>query len=257
MDRRRISTALCSLALVAAIPLPAQVNIERLRRGRDTDGFVGTAAANVTARTGNVRLVLLSVEGRMDYVRPQWLAFVVGNTDVGWQAGRRFSNAGLVHVRANRHTGDVLSVEAFGQVDYDKSRRLSSRAVIGGGPRVSLETSDTWRLTAGTGYMYERERLDLSADAAHPSATDVSRWTNYLSAHFRDGDRLSIAGTFYAQPRFDAFDDLRALADVRLGVQLVGSLSLTVTSRLRYDSRPPDGIAALDTAITTGLALSW
>jgi hypothetical protein len=257
MDRRKLATALFTLGLVAAIPVHAQVNIERLRRSRDTDGFVGTAAANVTARTGNVRLVLLSLEGRMDYVRPQWLAFVIGNTDVGWQAGRRFSNAGLVHVRVNRHASDVVSVETFGQVDYDKSRLLTSRAVIGGGPRVSLETSDSWRLAAGTGYMYERERLDLPADATHPSATNVSRWTNYLSVHFRDGERLSIAGTFYAQPRFDAFDDVRALTDVRLGVQLVGSLSLTVTSRMRYDSRPPDGVADLDTAITTGLALSW
>jgi hypothetical protein len=257
MDRRTLATVLFALTLIGVAPVHAQVNIERLRRGRDTDGFVGTAAANVTARTGNVRLVLLSVEGRMDYITPRWLAFVIGNTDVGWQAGRRFSNAGLVHLRVNREVSEVLSLESFGQVDYDKSRRLTSRAVIGGGPRLSLETSEAWRLAVGTGYMFERERLDLAADATHPAATDASRWTNYLSIHFRDGERLSVAGTFYAQPRFDAFDDVRALADVRLGVQLVGSLSLTVTTRMRYDSRPPDGIADLDTAITTGLALSW
>ena len=40
--------ALFALTLIAALPGRAQVNIERLRRGHDTDGFVGTAAANVT-----------------------------------------------------------------------------------------------------------------------------------------------------------------------------------------------------------------
>lgn len=253
---RRVWVSLI-LALGLAPPLPGQVNIERLRRGPAAEGFVASAAANLTARTGNVRLTLLAAEGRVDYAGRRWTAFVVGSADVGWQGGQRFSNAGLVHVRTGRTLTGALAVEAFGQVDYDRARRLRSRSVLGAGLRAGLETSTAWRLTAGTGYMFERERLELADGATHPAATDVSRWTSYLSLHFREGERLSIASTFYAQPRLADLADVRALADARLGVQLVGSLSLTVTTRLRLDSRPPDGIADLDTTLTTGVSLVW
>lgn len=235
----------------------AQVNIEGLRRSTADTGIAGTAGATLTARTGNVRLVLVAVETRTEYAGERWNAFAVGNTDIGWQAGRRFSNAGLVHLRVTRRLAPPVAIEGFGQIDYDKARLLAFRAVVGTGARLELTRNDAWHATAGTGYMFEHESLNLPVTAAHPVETNSSRSTSYLSVRFADGDRLAVAAIGYAQPRLDDFADLRMLGDVRLAVQLVGSLSLTVTSRLRYDSRPPDGIHSLDTAITTGLALEW
>ncbi len=235
----------------------AQINIESLRRTGPDSGFAGTVGANLTARTGNVRLVLLNVDGRLDYGRPGWLAFVVGNADVGWQGGQRFSNSGLLHLRGNLLLSSVVAGELFTQIDYDRSRLLSFRAIAGAGARLNLARSVQWRLSTGTGLMVEHERLELPATASHPDETNAVRWTTYVTGNFRDAQRLSIAGTLYAQPRVDAFGDLRLLSDLRLAVQLVGALSLTVTSRIRYDSRPPDGIESLDTALTTGLALEW
>jgi putative salt-induced outer membrane protein YdiY len=244
-------------ALSIAKPATAQVNIERLRRAQADSGFTGTLGANLTARTGNVSLVLLNVDGRLDYGRPGWLAFLVGNADIGWQGGQRFSNSGLLHLRGNRLLSSVVAGELFTQVDYDRSRLLSFRAIVGGGARLDLARSVRWRLSTGTGLMFEHERLELPPTASHPDETNAVRWTNYVTGNFRDAERLSIAGTLYAQPRVDGFGDVRLLSDLRLAVQLVGALSLTVTSRIRYDSRPPDGIESLDTALTTGLALEW
>ena len=249
--------ALVGALLSAARSAGAQVNIERLRRAQTDTGFMGTLGANLTARTGNVRLVLLNVEGRLDLQAPGWLAFLIGSTDVGWQAGERFSNAGLLHLRGSRRLSPVLAGELYTQIDYDKSRLLTFRAVAGGGPRVTVARSDVWSGSVGSGLMFEHERLDLPPTAVHPWETNAIRWSSYLTAHFRDAQRLSLAGTVYAQPRVDAFGDLRLLGDLQLAVQLVGSLSLTVTSRVRYDSRPPDRIEGLDTAITTGVAFEW
>lgn len=253
---KRLAPVLAAL-LLGAPAAAAQVNIEGLRRSSADTGLTGTAGATLTARTGNVRLVLVSMETRTEFRGHRWSAFVVGNTDVGWQAGRRFSNAGLIHIRGKRGVSRSLALEAFGQIDYDKSRALSFRSVAGAGLRLELAAEDGWHLTGGTGYMFEHESLDLPSTAVHPRETNSSRSTTYLAARYADGSRLALAATGYVQPRLAGFDDIRILGEARLAVQLVGSLSLTVTSRLRYDSGPPDGITGLDTTITTGVAVEW
>jgi Protein of unknown function, DUF481 len=237
--------------------LRAQVNVERLRRTPAGTGVSGSAGANLTARTGNVQLVLLSLNGRLDYARPHWLAFAVGNTDVGWQGGQRFSNAGLLHLRYNYVATPAVAAELFGQIDYDKARLLAFRAIAGAGPRFTVHGAGRWRLAMGTAYMLEHERLDLPAGAPGPANTTVSRWSNYVSASYGAAPRLAAVATVYAQPRFDDFSDTRVLADFRLAVQLVGSVSLTVASHVRYDSQPPQGIRPVDTALTTGVSVEW
>jgi hypothetical protein len=246
---------------VALLPLPgllrAQVNIERLRRTAAGTGLSGSTGAHLTARTGNVQLVLLTLNGRVDYVRPHWLAFAVGNTDVGWQGGRRFSNTGLLHLRYNYLVAPAVAAELFGQIDYDKARLLAFRTIAGAGPRFTVYGAKRWRVAIGTAYMLEHERLDLPPGAPGPAVTTVSRWSNYVSASYGAPPRLATVGTVYAQPRFDDFGDTRVLGDFRLAVQLVGSVSLTVSSHVRYDSQPPPGIRPVDTALTTGVALEW
>jgi hypothetical protein len=255
-----IHPSICCVALAVLLTpsaLNAQVNIERLRRTEAGTGLSGAAGADLTARTGNVQLVLLQLNGRLDYVRQRWLAFAVGNTDVGWQGGQRFSNAGLVHVRYNYLASPALAAEVFAQVDYDKSRLLALRAIAGVGPRFTVRDGGSWQMALGTAYMLEHERLDLSPGAAGPAVTTVSRWSNYVSLSYGAAPRLAMVATIYAQPRFDAFSDTRVLADFRLAVQLVGAVSLTVSSHVRYDSQPPPGIRRVDTATTTGLAVEW
>lgn len=246
---------------VALFPLPrllrAQVNIERLRRTAAGTGLSGSAGANLTARTGNVQLVLLALNGRVDYQRTRWLAFAVGNTDVGWQGGRRFSNAGLLHLRYNYLATPAVAGEVFAQINYDKARLLAFRAVAGAGPRFTVHAARRWRLAIGTDYMLEHERLDLPAGAPGPANTTVARWSNYVSASLGAAPRLAMVATVYAQPRFEDFSDARVLGDLRLAVQLAGSVSLTVSSHVRYDSQPPPGIKPVDTSLTTGVSLEW
>ena len=239
------------LAIALSLPprsLRAQVNIERLRRTAAGTGLSGSAGANLTARTGNVQLVLLALNGRVEYERRHWLAFAVGNTNVGWQGGRRFSNAGLLHLRYNYLATPAVAGELFA---------VTAWLGLVCGPRFTIHAAGRWRLAIGTDYMLEHERLDLPAGAPGPASTTVSRWSNYVSASLAAAPRLAMVATVYAQPRFDDFNDARVLGDLRLAVQLVGSVSLTVSSHVRYDSRPPPGIKPVDTSLTTGVSLEW
>lgn len=256
---RRVWPGLLLGGLLLPLPgkLRAQVNTERLRRSVEQPGVSGATGLTALVRTGNVSLVLVNATARLDYDAGRWITFLVGAGDVGWQDGERFSNAGLLHFRQGLLVRPWLQPETFEQIDYDRSRLLSFRALLGGGPRFNLLRGPLWHLSVGTAAMFEHEALDLPAGAAHPRETDVMRWSNYVTASAGTGRRIAGVFTIYAQPRFSDLGDARILADGRLAVQLSGTLSLTQTLNLRYDSRPPDGIRGLDTSWQTGLAVEW
>ena len=232
----------------------AQVNIERLRLTPVEHGFGFVAGADFTWRTGNVDHLKFDLTGRIDFDSDLVHVFAVANGDFGWVDGDAFSNEALAHLREVFRPRHAVQVEAFQQTNYDKSRALESRYLVGGGPRFRLMASDQIRAWLGTGYMLEYERLDLPEDAAHPDEGTYHRWSNYLSVRAELSESSVLQWTGYLQPRFDAFQDLRALSDVQLGLRIVGQLSLNVLFFLRYDAEPPDGVASLDTALKTGLS---
>lgn len=250
---------LVAMALsLGAGPIAAQVNIEWLRRTDLPAGFAGQAGLDFMLRAGNVDLLLLAPSGRIDYRTEQWTSFALAQADFGWQGNERFSNQALGHVRVGRQLSPRLSIEAFTQLDYDRPRRLTLRWLVGTGPRVHLVATEGWQLTFGTAWMLEHEELALPPQADHPRETRSHRWSNYLTTAVRGGEnRVAMAMTFYAQPRFDDFGDLRLLGDFRLAVQLVSALSLQVSGGLRWDGRPPDDTEELDLILRTGVAVEW
>lgn len=256
------STLRGGLLLAASIALgpptlSAQVNIERLRRTDLPPGFAGQAGLDFALRTGNVDLFLLAPSARIDFRAERWTAFALGQGDFGWRAGERFSNQALGHVRIGRVLSPRLTLEAFTQLDYDRPRRLRLRWLVGTGPRLHLAATERWRVALGSAWMFEQEELELPPEAVHPRETRSHRWSNYVTAALRAGERLGAAATLYAQPRFDEVEDIRLLGDARLAVQLAGTLSLQVAGALRWDGRPPDDTEKLDLTLRTGVAVEW
>jgi len=66
-----------------------------------------------------------------------------------------------------------------------------------------------------------------------------------------------ITSTIYIQPTVSDWGDVRELVNLRLASSITDELDLTVSFDLRYDSRPPDGIDALDTSLRTGLRYTY
>jgi hypothetical protein len=148
-------------------------------------------------------------------------------------------------------------VEGYAQVNYDEPRRLDFRSVVGGGIRAGIVDSASLSLWVGTGYMFEHERLDLPDTASHPRSTSAHRWSSYLASRFTAGTSMTIVATVYGQPRFDEVADFRILSDVSLAAAITGALSFTVSFELRYDSRPPDDVASLDTELRNGISVAF
>lgn len=257
LARRTLVTWTVLIVALATSHASAQVNVEKFRTNEDQSGFSGSLGFDVSARGGNVELLQFGILGRLSYVGAAVTTFLVGNTDLGWEAGKRFSNEALLHLRQVYRRGSRLRPEAFVQVNYNESRLLTFRWLVGGGLRTALYRTETTQFWWGSAYMFEYERLDLGADAVHPRRTSVHRSSNYLSSKVGLNGQSALFWTIYIQPRFDDPEDVRILNEARLGVELNHSLSLAMTLRMHYDSRPPDGKHSLDTALKSGIAIDF
>jgi hypothetical protein len=242
--------------LFAAAPLHAQVDIEALRPEGPPPGRSGSLGGSLTVRTGNVDLVELDLNGRYYSVSEGVTTLVAGTGGLGFLGGDRFASSGLLHYRRTYRTGASLSPEHYAQVNYDRPQRLTLRLLAGAGVRAPVVDGEWGQLGAGTSLMMEREELDLAAGAVHPSETTVVRSSTFVSGRAVAG-RLVVTSTTYVQPSVEDWGDVRILEALRLAAPIADALALTVSFDLRYDSGPPDGIAALDTRLETGVTYTF
>jgi hypothetical protein len=256
----RLRILLASLALLAAAFPPAlsgQVNVEALRRDDPPLGYSGTVGGDFTVRTGNVDFVQLGLEARLYEVTERVTTLIVGDGGLGFLRSSRFASSGLAHYRQTFVYKPYLSPEWYAQLNYDRSRKLTFRALAGAGARTSFASGDWGDFGAGSALMFEHERLSLPDTASHPDRTTTMRWSNFLTLRVVPSETTVITSTTYAQPAFRDPGDIRVLENLRLATSVSETLSLTVSFNLRYDSIPPDGIAVLDTTLRTGLTYSY
>jgi hypothetical protein len=248
---------LIGLILLTAGPASAQVNIERLRIGGDSVGISGVARVSVTFASGNTEKQRGDMELRLDWLRPGTESFAIVSGDFDWTGGKRVSNRGLAHIRHILGRGARIRPEAFAQINYDKARNLDFRNLAGAGIRILLHSGGKGRASLGAAWMYEHEELDLPPGSIHPLETSHHRLSSFLTLSLEPREGVAIASTTYAQPRFDAFDDIRLLSQSRLSAQVLGPLVLDVTFDLSYDAEPPDDTESLDTSLRTGIGIRF
>jgi len=233
------------------------VNIERLRGNETPQGFSGRVEFELSSSSGNVDLQTIDLSVRTDYLGRTNLVFLLLQGDVGWESGDRFQDEGLIHLRFTRQAHELVWPELFTQFDFNHSRLLALRALVGGGLRVRLIRGDEVQVALGTAYMLEHERLDREEGAAQGNEVTVHRWSSYLSMTGAFGEGLGGSLTAYVQPRLDALGDTRILTEAQLSADILGPISVTLSFRLRYDSEPPADTDALDTELTTGFVVRW
>jgi hypothetical protein len=254
---RRLGAIVAFVTKTVICTAHGQVNIEALRTESADSGLAGMVGIYLTLRTGNVDLVELDVDVRADLLTSSSSTLFLINGDFGFLSGDRFTNDGLLHLRHGRVVSSIVTVEGFGQLNYDKARDLDFRGLLGGGIRLTLTETERTGVRLGIGAMFEHESLDLTPDAAHAQTTDVLRSSNYVVVRFTPGGRIVIASTAYAQPSIDDLKDIRLLNESGVAMAITGTISLQIRFSLRYDSRPPNGVARLDTELTNGISVRF
>lgn len=235
--------------------LLAQVNIEKYNNIIDSIGMNGNISFYASAKTGNTDIQEFGADGRLNFNGENFNSFLIAQGEYGWNKGKEYSNNALLHFRYLRELNQSINPEFFAQINYNKSRLLLFRSLVGLGFRLNLISDSLTNLTYGSAYMYEYENLDIVSSSVHPNKTYYHRWSNYISYSNSLTGNIRLSIVMYAQPRFDDFNDLRLLADNNLSIGLTDKLSLSLILRLRYDSEPPDKVKELDTNTKIGLSI--
>jgi len=257
---RTVAAIILIVATVAVVPGTAagQVNVESLRPDDLPLGRSGEIGGDLSARAGNVDFVALDLGARLYDVREGSTRLIVASGGIGFLDRSRFASAGLLHYRrtyTSLHPN--VSPEWFGQINYDRPLLLNLRLVAGGGVHGEFEDGTWGEFGGGSALMLEQEWLSLPDTAAHPGQTLALRWSNYLSLRVIVSETTVITSTSYIQPDLGAFSDYRVLENFRLSTKITDELALTVSFDLRYDSRPPDALDALDARLRTGVTYSY
>ena len=249
-----LASALSSTLLVGSAF--AQVNVEPLRQQVEDRGFGGQLAVSLSALRGNVDKLAFSGSGLTGVRTRGHLVLLNATGDYAEFGQERVVERAFAHLRYNAELESWLWWELFTQVEHDAFRNIQDRELVGTGPRVGWRT-EAHGLFVGTAWMLENTRWARPLIGESRRRYLVHRWSSYLSARDRLGQQVTFAATLYLQPRFDAFDDYRALVSMGLQFEVTDVIHTGVETSVRYDSRVPEGVARADGAFSNYLAATF
>ncbi len=268
MKKRGTLAGVLSCALLAGVlwaPAPASaqiVNVQNLAGKAVGEGLSGNVGLNFNLRAGNVQFLLSSVGLTTFYKFGDNVLLLSAKAAYGLRGAsgewndEPFRERIFEHLRYRRQISERVSIEAFGQHEYDRWRRLRIRMLAGGGPRFDIPISKTSHGAAGIAYMWQGEEL------LKPQSGDLTgfyvehRISMYTTGSTQLTDNAVISGTIYIQPRIDGVDDVRGLLDGTLTVALTKKLGLKLNYIVALDSHPPQTVRGYDVTAKVGFAYS-
>ena len=271
--------ALAAFAAVTALTLPAaaQVNTENMRVGAGEPGWAGTFDLNSSFQRANTEREVLGGGLGLQYAwpppadaedddaedddvadGPANTVFLTSNYSFTRLNDNRFVNNALSHLRFIRRHSPRVSYELFGQHQFNEFIRLEQRLLFGGGGRFLVLQAPRTEMFLGTGYMLERETLDLPAEPPEARRNEHHRSTNYLTVRYNSEDeRFRLVETVYVQTRVDRLQDYRLLSETSFEIQLLRRLALAINLNVTHDSEPPTGVKETDVVLSNSLRYSF
>gem|GEM_PF-723386 len=255
----RPAALLVMLATVASSEAAfAQIsNVQPLLAKEAEPGLSSALEGSLDWRTGNLSLLIFSGNVITRYRHGRHLVFFLARGDETLNAGDRILFKHLEHLRYRLDIVGPLQVETFGQVEQDQARRVWPRALVGGGPRLSLIGSDNLDLAIAAAYMFEYQHVRATGELDDGQVELAHRLSTYVVLIIHANSILKFGETFYVQPRFDDASDLRLLSETEMLVTVTDHVAFKSGLVVAYDSSPPLGIRNLDTGLKTTLQISF
>lgn len=258
------SLVVLSLVLLPCLASAQIVNVQSLA-GKPVDpGLSGNATLALDWQAGNTQilagsaavtnfyrmdanLLLLTVSG----------AYGVKGTPDGAWAEEPYQQKIFEHLRFRHTLSPAWSLEAFGQHEYDRWRRLKFRALGGVGGRWDSDPWDGAHVGVGLAYMAQWEELLKPKPGDLTGVHLEHRASSYVTGALELTKAAAASLTTYLQPRLDDPADLRGLVEASLTVALTKRLQLKATYGLGYDLRPPQGVRGYDATTKVALGATW
>jgi putative salt-induced outer membrane protein YdiY len=258
----------CGLAMAVSILLAApdaraQVNTENLRKRIKVVGYSLIVEGTLTSDTGNTTGVSVGAGLGGGWAGGPHLAFAYARVDYTKYNGATSVDKSFAHARYNYEFEKWLWGEFFVQAQSDAFQRLDLRNLVGVGPRVrvlhGLLPKD-FDVFLGTAYMLERDAITPVAGSTGYTNQTVQiwhRWSNYGTVQWEIDERAILATTFYVQPAFDDFGDVRLLSETLLTFKISKYFSSSIAATVRYDSEPPTAVLPIDSEVKSILAVTF
>jgi hypothetical protein len=253
--------ALASLALPGVAH--AQVNAEAIRSELAKDSMTAAVDASLVTRAGNTEGTTFGGGVSGAIVKRRHLAFARVQADYANAIGETTVSRAFAHVRYNYTLIEQLAMEAYGQLQSDRFRRLGLREVAGVGPRWEILHDNEIEIFAATSFMFENELLLAYSDPVTGVRIDgrhqdlYYRSSSYVGINYVIDAKSQITAVAYFQPRFDRPQDFRILHEgaAILGITKLLAVKLSVT--YRYDSEPPVAVKSSDIEVKNSLMLRF
>lgn len=215
------------------------VNIESKRMQTDSVRFVLTGDLLFNYTENNDEYVLQVGSNLTTQFKSKDLKkiyFIVGDYNLVKSQEQDFQNSWFFHARYNQELSDLLRLEAFIQNQSNTRLTVTNRNLVGTGIRLKLISQDFTRVYFGNSYMYEIETIESISEKFYNH-----RNSSYLSIN-RSFEKLNldITGTLYFQPLYRDLSDHRVLAQLKAGVPLTNTISLSALYNYFYTNFSSD-----------------
>ncbi|WP_157699003.1 DUF481 domain-containing protein [Bernardetia litoralis] len=233
------------------------MNIEKERQGiKVTDstvwrgnfifGFDLTRQQNTILQFDNDDYLLL--------MTPKHAYIWIGHINLIKSEGENVISEGYFHHRINFWRKRKLSAEVFAQYQYNETRGLLNRGLVGITPRLSLKKSESLDINVGTGIMYEWEEWKLDESF---TLTYFLKSTNYINFHAKFNKNTELMFITYYQALFDRFFHPRIIGDANFRAKLSKHVSFNMKFVPYYDAQPVISIEKWNYEITSGIGIQF
>ncbi len=214
------------------------VNIEKKRK--NSKGFQATLGINFNIKENGKRIIELINSADIQYSYKAHTIIFLNNIKLLNIDKGSFINNGFQHLRYNYTIKDssFLTLEAFGQYQYNEQKLLTKRILAGGGPRIAVFRKKNFSFYFAPLAMFEQEVL---SDSLH-TETNLMRVDSYTNLHFNINDFVSFNHILYFQPAFSNFSDYRISSEAGINFKISRFIGYKVSFAFDYDNRPPENI---------------
>jgi len=237
--------------LISSLFLHSQiVNIENLRKDKDTIGWSGYVSLEFNLEKNRNRILGLSNQLRVQYKGKKNIVFLIHDMDFKEVNSVSIVNNATQHLRFSRILSPKISFESFLQSQVDQISEIKLRALIGSGFRFNVYQSEKYNFSIGTTVMFEYENSkEEILDDIHRDF----RNSTYFSFKIHPNKNVSIISANYFQPRLDMFSDYRILSETSLLFTIIKNLKFTTTFTYLFDRFPATSAVKEQYKLSNGL----
>ncbi|RMG20242.1 MAG: DUF481 domain-containing protein [Bacteroidetes bacterium] len=228
------------------------VNTERLRINSAENGWTGNVDFSLNFTRNTRSITQGGMRSRLEYLWHKQRLMFFNDLSISRADTDNLINKAFQHIRYNYGFSPGLTLEAFGQVQYNQIQKIGFRSLLGGGPRFKLIQNDSTSLFLGSLYMYEYEQL-----TGREAFTRTHRMSFYLSAAYSVNQIFSLNHITYYQPSISQPADFRLSTESSLNLTLTKRLVFKLIFQLLYDSRQPAGIPPTTYSLRNTLGITF